>query len=131
MLRVPSTLSEEQEEIVRRTVDVGFAVHRELGPGFKESIYEEAFCLELDLRGMSFERQKPISVCYKQWIIPGQKLDLIVERAVIVELKAVTKLERIHEAAVISYLKATGLRLGLLINFHERLLKDGIQRLVL
>jgi GxxExxY protein len=131
MLRVPSTLSEEQEEIVRRTVDVGFAVHRELGPGFKESIYEEAFCLELDVRGMSFERQKPISVRYKQWMIPGQKLDLIVERAVIVELKAVPKLRRIHQAQILSYLRATRLRVGLLMNFSSELFRNGVKRVIL
>jgi GxxExxY protein len=66
MLRVPTTLSVAQEEIVRQTIDVGFAVHRELGPGFKECTYEEAFCLELDARMVKFERQKPISVRYKQ-----------------------------------------------------------------
>ncbi len=116
---------------MRRTVDLGFAVHRELGPGFKESIYEEAFCLELDVRGMSFERQKPISVRYKQWMIPGQKLDLVVERAVIVELKAVPKLRRIHQAQILSYLRATGLRVGLLMNFSSELFKNGVKRVVL
>ncbi len=102
MLRVYSPLTVEEETIVRKSVDVGYTVHRELGPGFKERIYEEAFCLELSSRGMSFERQKRIEVRYKQQSIPGQKVDLIVEGTVLIELKSVPRLRRIHKAQVIS-----------------------------
>ena len=130
MIRVYSPLTVEEETIVRKSVDVGYTVHRELGPGFKERIYEEAFCLELSLRGMSFERQKRIEVRYKQQSIPGQKVDLVVEGTVLIELKSVPRLRRIHKAQVISYLKTTGLRVGLLMNLNSEWFKTGIRRVV-
>jgi len=89
------------------------------------------FCLELSHRRVRFEREKPIAVMYRDVPISGQRVDLIAEGALIVELKAVTRIDPIHEAIVLSYLKTTGLRLGLLMNFHARLLKDSIQRIVL
>jgi GxxExxY protein len=130
MLRVSSSLSEAEEAIVKQAVDVGFTVHRVLGPGFKERIYEEAYCLEMDARGMRFERQKKIEVPYKSWLIPGQTIDLIIEGLVLVELKAVPKLRRIHRAQVLSYLKATRLPVGLVMNFSSELFKNGIKRVV-
>ena len=130
MLRVYSPLTVEEETIVRKSVDVGYTVHRELGPGFKERIYEEAFCLELSSRGMRFERQKRIEVRYKQQSIPGQKVDLIVEGTVLIELKSVPRLRRIHKAQVISYLKTTGLRVGLVMNFNSEWFKTGLRRVV-
>ena len=123
-------LPPDQEEIVTRTIACGITVHRELGPGFKERIYERAFHLELDARGMKFESEKPVDVRYKQWLIPGQRIDLIVEGVVLVELKAVPKLRPIHIAQTLSYLKTTNLRVGLLMNFNSRLFKDGLKRVV-
>jgi GxxExxY protein len=130
MLRVKSPLSAEEESVMTLALDVGFSVHRELGPGFKEAIYEEAYCLELHSRGAAFERERRIVVPFKQWSIPGQRIDLIVERLVIIELKAVPKLRRIHHAQLTSYLKATRLRAGLLMNFNAEWFKAGVRRVV-
>jgi GxxExxY protein len=127
--RVPA-LSTEHEQIVTQTIGCGIAVHRELGPGFKEQIYLRAFLLELDSRGMKFEAEKPVDVRYKGWLIPGQRVDLIVEEVVLVELKAVPKLRRIHVSQTFSYLKTTNLRAGLLMNFNARLFKDGLRRVI-
>jgi GxxExxY protein len=121
----------EQEQIVTNTIACGITVHRELGPGFRERIYERAFCLELDSQGMKFEQEKKIDVRYKTWLIPGQKIDLIVEGVVLVELKTVPKLKRLHVSQVISYLKTTKLPVGLLMNFNSPLFKDGLKRVVL
>jgi iron complex transport system substrate-binding protein len=120
----------EVEKLARVCVDCGMHVHRELGPGFKEVIYERAFCLELDSRGVRFETEKPILVRYKSWEIPGQKVDLLVAGVVLVEIKAVPKLKQIHTHQILSYLKTLDLRLGLLMNFKQRLLRDGLKRVV-
>ena len=112
------------------TIGAALAVHRRLGPGFLESIYSKALCIELDARGLPFEREKPIEVVYRGVPIRGQRIDLIIGGRVVVEVKAVAAIEPIHVAQVVSYLRTTGLRIGLLINFHERLLKDGIRRVV-
>jgi GxxExxY protein len=123
-------LSEEQERIVTETIACGMTVHRELGPGFRERIYERAFCLELDSRGLKFECEKLIEVQYKQWRIPGQRIDLIVESVVLVEITAVPRLKQLHVSQVVSYLKTLELRVGLLMNFNTPRLKDGLQRVV-
>ena len=124
-------LDPAQEEVITSVVACGLTVHRELGPGFKESIYERAFCLELDSRGIKFECQKPVEVRYKQWTIPGQRIDLIVDGVVLVEIKTVSKLKKLHESQVVSYLKTTELRVGLLMNFNSVLFKHGLRRVVL
>ena len=125
------TPSPQLYETTGAVISAAIEVHRVLGPGFLESVYEEAMAVELGLRGVSFERQKQINVSYKGCQIGEGRLDLFVEHSLIVELKAAEKLLPIHQAQLMSYLKATGCRLGLLINFHERLLKDGVRRLVL
>ena len=130
MLRIESPLPPEIEEIVTKVVDVGFTVHKVLGPGFKEKIYERAFCLELDSRGLKFECEKPIEVKYKEWRIPGQKVDLIVASVVLVELKAVPQLRKLHHRQVLSYLKTLDLRIGLLVNFNVSLYKTGVKRVI-
>ena len=124
-------LSPEDEAIVTETIACAMAVHIELGPGFKERIYHEAMCLELDSRGLKFECEKSVEVRYKSWSIPGQKIDLIVGGVVLVEIKAVARLKELHRSQVISYLKTTGLRVGFLMNFNTRLLKHGLTRVVL
>ena len=131
MLRNGSALTDTEEEIVRQTIGSGIEVHRNLGPGYKEPIYGTAFVLELESRGMRFEREKAIDVRYKQWTIPGQRIDLIVEGLVIVELKAVSRLKEIHRRQVLSYLKSTGLPVGLVMNFNTVLLKNGLMRVIL
>ena len=116
---------------MRETIGCAIAVHRALGPGFLESIYKKAMCIELDARGLTYERERPIRVKYRDVEIPGQRVDLIVEGLIVVELKAVVRLDGVHRAQLISYLRTTGLRGGLLINFRVRVLKDGLQRIVL
>ena len=111
-------------------MDCAFTVHRLLGPGFREKIYERALCLELDACGLKFESEKSIQVRFKEWLIPGQKIDLLVEGFVLVETKVVPKLRPLHRLQVLSYLKTMDLRLGLLINFNVPVLKDGFKRVV-
>jgi GxxExxY protein len=120
----------EDEELAHKIVGAAIEVHRLLGPGFLESIYERALCHELMLRGVAFERQKDLIVRYKDLDIPGQRLDVLVGGRVITDLKTVEALAPIHQAQLLSYLKTTGLRLGLLINFKVQVLKDGIKRVV-
>lgn len=106
-------------------------VHRGLGPGLLESAYEAAFCHELSLRSIRFARQKNMPVVYKGFAIDcGYRMDVLAEERIIVELKAVEKILPIHEAQLLTYLKLSGLHLGLLINFNTPVLKDGIRRLV-
>lgn len=126
-----SPLPIETEETAHRIIGCAIAVHRQLGPGYLESIYERAMQLELEAQGLAFEAEKPIFVQYRGFQIPGQRIDLIVEGCVIVELKTVRRLKTVHRAQVISYLKTAKLRLGLLINFHTPLLRNGIRRVIL
>jgi GxxExxY protein len=121
----------EIEDIGRRVIGCGITVHRILGPGFKERIYERAFRLELEERGLGYECEKRILVPYKRWWIEGHVLDLIVGGVVIVELKAIPRLAEVHRLQVLSYLKATGLRLGYVMNFNSEVLKHGIKRVAL
>jgi GxxExxY protein len=130
-LRVESPLTPEQEDLIYRVIGVAIEVHRQLGPGFVENIYKLAMCHELRLRGISFDCEKEIKAPYKDIHIGGQRLDLLVEGQMILELKAVERLTGVHEAQIHSYMKATGIRIGLLINFNVRLLKeDGIVRII-
>jgi GxxExxY protein len=130
-LRIESPLTPEQEELISRIIGAATEVHSHLGPGFMEKIYEKALCRELNLCNIPFECQKAINVSYKDIQITGQQLDLIVAGEVIVELKAVDHLSAIHEAQLMSYLKTTGIKIGLLINFNVKLLKDGGIRRIL
>jgi GxxExxY protein len=118
------------EEIAHQVIGAAIEVHRLLGPGFLECVYEKALMYELQLRGLPVERQKDILVPYKGIQIEGQRLDLLVGGRRIVDLKTVEAIAPIHKAQLLSYLKATNLRLGLLINFHVQVLTEGIKRLV-
>ncbi len=124
----PST---EIDQLAHSIIGAAIEVHRNLGPGFLESLYEESLCIELRLRGIVFERQKVISVAYKGYTVGESRLDLLVNQCLIVELKAVETILPVHMAQVMSYLKATGCHLGLLINFNVPILKQGIKRIVL
>jgi GxxExxY protein len=130
-MRTASPLSVEEERIMYQVIGSAISVHRALGPGFLESVYRRAVCIELDKRNLPYECEHPIDVTYGEIPISGQRIDLIVGGLVIVELKAAARLEEIHRAQLISYLRASGLRGGLLINFRVRVLKDGIRRIVL
>ncbi len=117
-------------ELTGRIIATAFDVHRELGPGLLESAYETCLAYELDKAGLRVERQKALPVTYRDVTIDaGYRLDLLVEHAVIVEIKAVDQLAPIHDAQLLSYLNLSGCRVGLLINFNVRVLKNGIRRL--
>ena len=119
------------EGTVSACIGAAIAVHRELGPGYREVIYKRAYCLELDSRGLRFECEKAVLVRYRDWLIPGQRLDLVVSDSVIVEIKAVPRLLRRHERQLLSYMKSASCRIGLLMNFNATLLRDGLKRKVL
>ena len=122
----------EINKITETIIGAAMDVHRELGPGLLESAYEACLLYELTRHGLAVERQKELPVIYKSVKVDcGYRIDLLVEKKVIVELKAVEKLMPIHEAQLLSYLKLSGCKVGLLINFNTKLLKDGIRRLVL
>ena len=120
MLREPA---ETLDRVARQIVDAAYAVHRELGPGFLESVYEEALCVELSARGISFSRQQALTVSYRGRAVGQARMDLIVDEVVVVELKAIAALAPIHVAQTISYLKASRLQLALLINFNVSTLR--------
>ena len=120
--------SEHVDAICHGVIGAAIEVHRVLGPGFLESVYEEALCVELSLRGIPFARQVPVGVAYKGETVGAARLDLLVDECLIVELKAVEIIAPIHVAQVISYLKATRLALGLLITFNVTVLRRGIKR---
>lgn len=120
-----------KDGLTERIIGACIEVHRILGPGLLESIYEEALCHELALRGICFERQVAVDVVYKDHVINGQRLDLLVDGEVVVEIKSLQKLPDVAMAQVLSYLKATGLKRALLVNFGEKRLIDGIKRISL
>jgi GxxExxY protein len=133
---VVQSLADELSDLRDKLTDqvIGFAieVHRALGPGLLESAYEECLCFELKSHGLSFARQLPLPVVYKSVRLDcGYRIDLVVENAVIIELKTAERILPVHEAQLLTYLKLSGLRVGLLLNFHSALLKDGIRRMVL
>jgi len=130
-MRAQSPLSLEAERVMTETIGCAIAVHRALGPGFLESIYRKAMRVELEVNHLAYEAECPIKVSYRGIAIPGQRVDLIVEGLIVVELKAVVRLDEVHRAQVISYLRTTGRRGGLLINFRVALLSHGLRRVVL
>jgi GxxExxY protein len=122
----------DENSLSHQIIGAAIEVHRQLGPGLLESAYEECLAYELDLGHIPFERQKPVPVVYKQVHLDcGFRLDFLVGDLVVVELKAVDALTPVHEAQVLTYLKLTGCKLGLLLNFNVAIMRDGIKRLVL
>ena len=118
-------------QVTEQIIGAAIAVHRTLGPGLLESAYETCLVYELTQQGLKVEAQKPLPVVYREVKLDcGYRLDLLVEDTVVVELKAVDRLAPIHTAQLMSYLKLSGCKVGLLINFHETLLKNGIVRKV-
>lgn len=121
----------EEDKLSREIIGAAIEVHRHLGPGLLESAYEECLCRELAIRNLTFERQKPLAVSYKGVKLDcGYRLDVVVEGLVILELKAVDRIEPIHEAQLLTYLKLSDLKLGILINFNVPILRNGIKRIV-
>ena len=123
-------IPKEVERWGKALLDAAFEVHTVLGAGFLERIYEDALCHELALRSVPFERQKAIVVPYKDLKLEGQRLDLLIAGLVIAEIKAADAIHPLHQAQLMSYLKATGLRLGFVVNFNVRHLRDGVRRIV-
>ena len=120
-----------ENEIGRIVVDAALAVHRELGPGLLESVYEVALAYELEQRGLSVKRQLPISIHYKQMTFDEAfRADLVIDDKVIVELKSVEQVSQAHKKQLLTYLRLTGCKLGFLLNFGEALMKRGITRTV-
>ena len=125
-------IEETTDSIAKQIVDAAYAVHSTLGPGLLESVYEACMEHEIRNRGIPLQRQVVLPVMYKDFRLDaGLRLDLVVSNRVIVELKAVESLMAVHTAQVLTYLKLTGLRLGLLVNFNVALIKDGIKRIAL
>jgi len=116
--------------LARQAIGAAIEVHRILGPGFSESVYESALCHELQLRGVPFERQSLAQVRYKDAEAGEYRLDILVGGSLVVELKAVERLLPVHSSQLIAYLKASNRKLGLLINFNVPRLKQGIKRIV-
>lgn len=118
-------------ELTEQIIGAAIEVHRAPGPGLLESAYEECLCRELEIRGIAFERQRPLPVTYKGIRVEcGYRLDLLVAGRVVVEIKAVESLDSIHQAQVLTYLRLGGWQVGLLINFNVPVLKQGVKRLV-
>ena len=119
------------EEIFKRILDCSFQVHTALGPGLLESAYEECLFYELCQIGLKVEKQKALPLVYKEVRLEaGYRIDLIVENCIIIEVKAVDSLSDIHLAQILTYLKLSNCKLGLLVNFNVRHLKDGIKRVI-
>jgi len=120
-----------ENDLSKQVLDICFNIHRELGPGLFESVYEEILCYELESAGLMHHRQHPIPVRWKDRKMNiGFVADVIIENKLIIEIKSVQNLAPVHKKQLLTYLKLTNLKLGLLINFNEELLKTGIKRIV-
>ncbi len=118
--------------LTKLIIGLAIEVHQQLGPGLLESAYEECLCYELKQGGLAYVRQAPLPIVYKDVRLDcGYRLDLVVERQVIIEIKSVERLLPIHDAQVLTYLRLSGCRIGLIMNFNTAMLKDGLRRLVL
>ena len=123
--------SQSIDELARAVIGAAMEVHTVLGAGFLEAVYEQALAIELELRGIPFQRQFPIALTYKGQAVGEARLDFLVGGVLVVELKAVESIHPIHHAQVLNYLKATGHQLGLLMNFNVEHMRDGIKRIIL
>lgn len=125
-------LSERENLLGREVINIAFKLHKALGPGLLESVYEKCFCYELQQKAIPFLRQQQVPIHYEDLRIEdGLRLDLLVDNLLIIELKAQENFHPVWEAQLLSYLKLTGKRIGYVINFHVPLMKDGFKRLVL
>jgi GxxExxY protein len=131
MLRITSPLPEDLERLAHDVIGCCVEVHRRLGPGLLEGIYPRALRLEFEERGIPFEAEKSVPVHYRGAVLCHQRLDLLVDGRLVLEVKSVEHLHHLHVAQILSYLRVTGARLGLLINFNVPVLKQGIRRVIL
>jgi GxxExxY protein len=131
MVTLETKETEKTDDIAEKVIGAAIEVHRALGPGLLESAYEECLCRELGLRSLKFERQVALPVSYKGAALDcGYRLDVVVENSIILELKSIERIEGIHVAQLLTYLKLSGFRVGYLINFNVSILKNGIKRVV-
>jgi GxxExxY protein len=121
---------EELDVLAREVIGAAIEVHRELGPGYLESVYEESLVRELSARNIPYQQQLVLPIYYKGALVAESKLDLLVAEVLVVELKAVEELRPVHAAQVLSYLRAGAFQLGLLLNFNVYALRQGIRRIV-
>ena len=131
MLKVPSNLPAELEDLIHQAIGCCIAVHRVLGAGLLEGIYTRAVCLELSAAQIAFDAEKVYPVKYREQLLCHQRLDLVVENQLVLEIKSVEHFSPLHRAQILNYMKVSGLRAGLLINFNVPVLQDGIKRFVL
>ncbi|MBM4177076.1 MAG: GxxExxY protein [Ignavibacteria bacterium] len=121
-----------QNILTQKIIGCAIEVHKHLGPGLLESAYEECLCFELHQEGLKFERQKAVPIIYKEIKLEcGYRLDILVENEIVIEIKSVDAISPIHQAQVLTYLRFANKKLGLLLNFNVRILKDGIKRFIL
>jgi GxxExxY protein len=125
------TENEEQDPLSRKIIGAAIEVHRALGPGLPESLYEKALCIELEARGIKYARQVAVFAHYKGQLLGTYYVDLVVEDLIVVEVKSVTAVAPVHEAQLLTYMRLTKKRRGLILNFHSPVLKNGITRRVL
>jgi GxxExxY protein len=121
---------EQKDPLTERIIGCAIEVHRQLGPGLLEVTYESALCVEFEFAGLKFQRQVVCPISYKGRMIGDHRLDLVVENLVVVEIKSVERHDPIFEAQLLTYLKISGHKRGLLLNFNSRLMKEGIKRFV-
>jgi GxxExxY protein len=121
----------EINQLTERIIGLAIEVHKHLGPGLSEAAYERALCIELDDAGLSYQKQIGLPVVYKGEVIAEHRPDLVVSNRVVVEIKAIERLARVHTAQMITYLQVTGLELGLIMNFNAATLHEGLRRVVL
>ena len=131
MLRVPSPLPTDVEELITRVIGCCITVHRSLGPGLLEGIYSRAICLELTAARIPFERELEIPVSYREELLCIQRLDIVAAGQIVLEVKSVERLVPVHHAQLLSYLRVSRLKIGLLVNFNVPVLQDGLKRVVL
>ncbi len=130
--KIHKPLTERERWLTSQIMDIAISIHRFLGPGLLESVYEKCFCYELTKRNIPFIRQKIIELIYDNLIIDeGLKVDILIDELVIIELKAQEMYHPVWEAQLLSYLKLTQKRLGYILNFHVPLMKDGVKRMIL
>ena len=120
------------EQLSKEIIGCAIEVHKNIGPGMLESAYEECLAYELKQKGLNFERQKPVAVHYKEIKLDcGYRIDLLVENQIVLELKSIESLSKIHTAQILTYMRFANIRKGLIINFNVTMLKNGIKRFVL
>ena len=131
MLRVSTRLSDELEDLIHRVIGCCIDVHRGLGPGLLESIYSRAVCMELDAHSIAFEREKLVAVTYRDQLLCNQRIDIVVENQLVLEIKCVERIHPVHRAQVLTYLRVSKLPVALLMNFNVAILREGLDRIVL